>query len=70
KMNERRRRNRNPKEYPCHICGCDEFTWGTSVGGRGAVYFRPEGGWFTISEPLHIRKCDSCGNAQFFGNVY
>ncbi|MEM6404688.1 MAG: hypothetical protein AAF757_31420 [Cyanobacteria bacterium P01_D01_bin.116] len=68
-MSERRRRKRDPKEYPCHICGNEEYIWGTSVGGRGPVYFRPEGGWFVISEILYPRKCSLCGNVQFFANV-
>jgi len=68
-MNERPQRNSNLRfrENPCHICGSEEYTWGTSVGGQGGpVYFRPEGGWIGSGQPLCIRKCSSCGNVQFF----
>ena len=66
-MNERRPRSSNPRENPCHICGYQEFSWGSSVGGqRGPVYFRPEGVLFGGGQPLYTRKCDSCGNVQFF----
>ncbi|MBV6625644.1 MAG: hypothetical protein KI793_22410 [Rivularia sp. (in: Bacteria)] len=69
-MKERRRRNSNPKENPCLICGYEEYIWGTSLGGRNPAYFFPEGrGWFRISEPLHTRKCGWCGNVQFFSNL-
>lgn len=43
-MDEGRRRNSNPRENPCLICGSEEYIWGTSVGGKnGSVCFLPEG---------------------------
>ncbi len=65
-MNERRR-NSNPIENPCHICGYQEYIRGSSVAGKvGPVYFRPEDGWIGSGEPLYTRKCERCGNVQFF----
>ncbi len=65
-MNERRR-NSNPRENPCHICGYQEYIWGSSVAGRGGpVYFRPEGKLFGGGEVLYTRKCERCDNVQFF----
>gem|GEM_PF-3519814 len=54
----------------CVFCGSAEFIWGHTYGADGwKVHFLAEGPFFTFTskkEPVRVRKCDRCGNLQFF----
>jgi predicted nucleic-acid-binding Zn-ribbon protein len=65
----------------CYNCGGAEFTWGdvpvydSNTGGQTPVRFRPDQerpafwqGWKT--EALRARRCNQCGNVQFFSTDF
>ena len=66
-----KKKNLNPRENPCPICGHTDYSWGNAITTNNApdqsLFFRPYG---TTREdgdlPLYARKCDWCGNVQFF----
>ena len=70
---DRRPAYANPENMTCHICGGNQFTWGevNQNGHRGGQRFfigRP-GRFLPFlngGEVLTARKCDRCGNVQFF----
>lgn len=67
------RRNLDPKENPCPVCGSQDFSWGEPRAGREApgefVYYRPDGStWEDGDFPLYSRLCNRCGNVLFFVN--
>lgn len=53
---------------PCPICGGTKYLWGNTVSDSpgGRVFFRPDGGWWGEGRQLRARRCEVCGNIQFF----
>lgn len=54
----------------CSECGQTEFTWGRLLDSEGRqAKFHPDGPFFSVlstSEQIRVRKCDGCGQLQFF----
>ena len=65
------RKNLNPRENPCHICGNSDYIWGEPITSNNEpdryLFFREFG---TTREDgdrgLYARMCKVCGNVQFF----
>jgi hypothetical protein len=55
----------------CPLCGGDKFTWGMAMG-HYPFKFKPDSsGWVAKNtvfggQIIRARRCDSCGNIQFF----
>ena len=59
------------EKNPCPICGKTDYSWGSAITSNDPpdhyLYFRPQGTTYEDGDlVLYARKCNRCGNVQFF----
>ena len=67
-MDEKPKRipRKNPDDFPCPVCGSEEFRWGFPIS-QGFVYFNVKESAITGgNERLEARACVECGNVLLF----
>lgn len=58
----------NPDNFPCPICGYEDFEWGYTTGHTSSGFqFRAySDAKFRHGKLIKARECMRCGNLQFF----
>lgn len=56
------------KHDPCPLCEETDFTWGSIITGN-RFRFAASGWFFEWGQGIDARRCNTCGNVQFFTEI-